>query len=133
MLLTLQTLNNSITAVDFRLEKHVMYDFGFAPDEKDTPTIYRHWSPFSEKYTGGDALVTALDDGWKLQGVVFRQEFWLAGVRRVCLYHVELVRNGETTRMVVVQNPYVTRLLFGSDAQVVLINQRKATSFDPLS
>lgn len=110
-----------------------MPDIRIASDEKDMPVTYRHWSPFSEKYTGGDALVTALDDGWKVRGVVFRQEFWLAGVRRVCLYHVELERNSETNRMIVVQNPYVTRLLYDSDAQVVLINQRKETSFDPLS
>ena len=110
-----------------------MSEIRYASDEMDTPANYRHWNPFSEKYTGGDALVTALDEGWKVRGVVFRQELWLAGVRRVCLYHIELERGGETQRMVVLQNPYVNRLLYGSDAQVVLINQRKQTSFDPLS
>jgi hypothetical protein len=99
------------------------------PDD-DVGRIYRHWSPVSEKYTGGDALLTALDDGWSVEGVIFRQEFWLAGVRRVCIYHIDLVRGDENAKMMVMQNPYVTRLMHEIGSQVVLMNQRKQTDFD---
>src|SRR5215213_10965032 len=102
------------------------------PDE-NIGRIYRHWSPVSEKYTGGDALLTAIDEGWKVDGVIFRQEFWLAGVRRVCVFHVDLRRGDETAKMLVMQNPYVTRMVHDLGAQVVLINQRKMTDYDRLS
>ncbi len=103
------------------------------PEEKDSANIHRHWNIDSERYTGGDALVTALDEGWQVKGVIFRQECWLAGVRRISLFHVELQRSGETRKMVVIQNPFVTKMLYGMDAQVVLVNQRKATNYHPHS
>ena len=74
--------------------------------------------------------MTALEDGWRIVGVIFRQEYWLAGVRRVCVFHVELERDGEVAKMTVVHNPYVIRFLRESGAQVVLINQRRQTDFD---
>lgn len=92
--------------------------------------IYRHWHPGSEKYTGGDALLTAIDEGWSVEGVIFRQEFWLAGVRRVCVFHIDLRRGDQAAKMLVMQNPYVTRLVHELGTQVVLINQRKQTDYD---
>jgi hypothetical protein len=91
--------------------------------------MYRHWSPISEKYSGGDTLLTAVEDGWRIKGVIFRQEFWLAGVRRVCVFHVDLERDGQTEKMLVVHNPYVIRYLLDMGAQVVQINQRRETDF----
>ena len=106
------------------------YDsFNVEPDES-VGRIYRHWHQGSEKYTGGDALLTAIDNGWVVDGVIFRQEFWLAGVRRVCVFHVDLRRDGESAKMLVMQNPYVTRLMHELGSQVVLINQRKQTDYD---
>jgi hypothetical protein len=99
------------------------------PDD-NVGRIYRHWHPQSEKYTGGDALLTAIDEGWMVEGVIFRQEFWLAGVRRVCVFHIDLRRGDETAKMLVMQNPYVTRMVHELGAQVVLINQRKQTDYD---
>ncbi|MBL8134321.1 MAG: hypothetical protein JNL42_20835 [Anaerolineae bacterium] len=86
---------------------------------------YRYWSAQSEKYTGCDALLTALDSGWKIDGVVFQQEFWLSGVRPVCVFHIELIRSDERAKMRVVHNPYLLRLLRNHDVQVVALNQRK--------
>lgn len=94
---------------------------------------YRHWHAGSEKYTGGDALLTAIEDGWEIDGVIFRQEFWLAGVRRVCVYHIDLRRGLEKTRMLVTQNPFITRFLYEANNQVVLINQRTMTDYNPQS
>lgn len=87
--------------------------------------IYRHWCPHSEKFAGGDALLTALEEGWQIIGIIFRQDFWYAGVRRVPVYHFELYRPDEVIRMAVIQNPYVTRLVSECGVQVVLMNQRK--------
>lgn len=86
---------------------------------------YRHWDPMSEKYTGADALMTALESGWQIDGVIFRQEFWLSGVRPVCVFHFDLLRDGERAKMRVVHNPYLVRLLNVLGVQVVAINQRK--------
>ncbi len=112
------------TSVETRYEP-----FSVEPDES-VGRIYRHWHPQSEKYTGGDAFLTALDAGWVVDGVIFRQEFWLAGVRRVCVFHVDLRRGDESAKMLVMQNPYVTRLMHELGTQVVLINQRKQTDYD---
>lgn len=103
------------------------------PEDKDSANIHRHWDDISERYTGGDALVTALDEGWAIRGVIFRQEFWLAGVRRITVFHVEIEREGERRKMQILQNPFVTKMLYGLDSQVVLINQRKETNFHPYS
>ncbi len=107
-------------------------DYSMEPDE-NAGQIYRHWSPTSEKYTGGDALVTVLDQGWQVSSVIFRQEFWLAGVRRVSIFHIDLRRGDESVKMLVMQNPYVTRLVHELGQQVVLINQRKQTDYDRMS
>lgn len=96
----------------------------------DVSRLYRHWSPACERYTGGDALTTALESGWRIKGVIFRQEFWLAGVRRVCVFHIDLEREDESAKMVVVHNPYVIRYIRDLGAQVVQINQRRQTDFD---
>ncbi len=94
------------------------------PDSSFT-SCYRYWDAQSEKYSGCDALITALDSGWTIDGVVFRQEFWLSGVRPVCVFHFELMREGVRAKMRVVHNPYLVRLLQGRGVQVVAINQRK--------
>lgn len=96
----------------------------------DIKRIYRHWSPSCERYTGGDALTTAIEAGWRIKGVIFRQEFWLAGVRRVCVFHIDLERADEIEKMTVVHNPYVIRYIRELGAQVVQINQRREMDFD---
>ena len=101
------------------METHLFMD----PDSAFS-VCYRYWSSESEKYTGADALLTALESGWTIDGDVFRQEFWLSGVRPVCVFHLELVRNGQRAKMRVVHNPYLVRLLKNHRANVVTINQR---------
>src|SRR5215813_1975581 len=123
-----ETVNTS----EQRTLESMMNRYNGEPDE-NAGQIYRHWHAESETYTGGDALVTALDEGWVVDGVIFRQEFWLAGVRRVCVFHIDLRRGEESAKMLVMQNPYVTRMVHDLGAQVVLINQRKQTDYDRLS
>ena len=81
--------------------------------------VEQHWSPKSEKYAGGDGLVTALDRGWEISGDVRREEKQYAGLRTVTIYHVPLVRGDETMTMPVLHNPYVNRLLRLSSIRVV--------------
>ncbi|MDZ4768994.1 MAG: hypothetical protein SGJ24_07695 [Chloroflexota bacterium] len=86
---------------------------------------YRHWNADSEKFTGCDALVTALESGWTIEGVVFRQEIWLSGVRPVSVFHFDLSRDDVRAKMRVCHNPFIVRLLNDLPVQVVAINQRK--------
>jgi hypothetical protein len=71
----------------------------------------RHWHPLSEKWAGADCLLTAIDNGWKVDPTVYCQEFWHAGSRLVTIYYFELTRDGETMEMPVITNPYARRLL----------------------
>lgn len=86
-----------------------------------------YWSPHSEEYASGDALLAAFDDGWQVDGVIFRQEVWLTAGRRTYVYHISLKRAGETLKMKMVYNPFITRLIFRLNVQVVLVNERKGT------
>jgi hypothetical protein len=73
--------------------------------------VVRYWSPLSETYAGGDALVTLLNKGWSIDETVFVEEYWHAGTRLVSIYHIDLLRDGETLHMPVLTNPYVCRLI----------------------
>jgi hypothetical protein len=86
---------------------------------------YRHWSPASEKFSPADALIGAIDRGWTIHGHVFQQEYWHTAGRRVPVYHFKLFRDGEIMPMVVIENPFVTRLLVKRNIRVVRINERK--------
>jgi hypothetical protein len=86
---------------------------------------HRHWSPHCEAYASGDALLQALENGWQVDGVIFRQEVWLAGNRRTLIYHVTVKRAGQTQTMKMVYTPYISRLVQELNVQVVRLNQRK--------
>ncbi|HEX2906871.1 MAG TPA: hypothetical protein VHO69_08430 [Phototrophicaceae bacterium] len=81
--------------------------------------MIRHWHPESEKYTGGDALFTALENGWEISKDVRFEEYWHAGVRSVLVYHFELTRGDETMVMPVIRNPYVNRIVREMPAQLI--------------
>lgn len=80
--------------------------------------VVRHWSPESEAYAGGDALVTQLNKGWDIQETVFFEEYWHAGTRPVLIYHIDLVRGDDTLHMPVLSNPYIRRLVDSLPVQV---------------
>jgi hypothetical protein len=71
--------------------------------------VTQHWSPESERYAGGDCLMTALHNGWEMSPTVRVEQKWYAGMRHVTIYHVELRREGKTMVMPIINNPYVTR------------------------
>jgi hypothetical protein len=87
----------------------------------------RHWSE-SEKFSPADALMSALEQGWQIYGVVFRQEFWHNAGRRVPVYHFKLERADTIMPMAVIENPFINRLLQDRRVRVVRINERKQQS-----
>lgn len=81
--------------------------------------VNRHWSPRSEKFAGADSLITAMNRGWAVSEDVVRHEHWHAGVRCVSVYHFTLRRDDTEITMPIIENPYVTRLLWSSEFNVV--------------
>lgn len=90
------------------LNFHVMY-----------PNTNRHWSPRSEAYAGGDSLLTAIQRGWQISNAVVRERYWHAGSRCVSIYHFRLRKGDREITMPVLENPYVTRMLFISPFDVI--------------
>ncbi len=83
-----------------------------------------HWSPTSQKYAGGDALITLLNEGWLLNETVFYEEYWHAGSRLVVIYYLTMVRDGEEMEVPVLSNPYVHRMMITLPVQVRPLAQR---------
>lgn len=81
----------------------------------------RHWCPHSEPFTGGDALLTALLDGWEMSTHIRKETHWYAGMRFVNIYYFELTRNGETRTMPVVDNPCVDKLITQSEFELEFV------------
>lgn len=88
------------------------------------PVFKRHWHPGSEKYAGGDALLTALDHDWDVKDTCYLEEFWHAGTRLVTIYHFELERGDEKMDMPVITTPYVRRILREQNFKILPIAER---------
>lgn len=73
--------------------------------------VVQHWSPDTEHFAGGDALVTMMMRGWELGPTVYMEYKHFGGNRRVRLYHCILSNRGHEIDMPVVHNPYVNRLI----------------------
>ena len=73
--------------------------------------VVSHWSPVSQRFAGGDALITYLAEGWEIGPEVLYEEFGQTGGRKVVVYYFELQRGKQTVRMPVIGNPYVERLV----------------------
>ncbi|MBZ0299551.1 MAG: hypothetical protein K8J31_07430 [Anaerolineae bacterium] len=71
----------------------------------------RHWCPQSQRFAGGDALLTYLNDGWEIQDNIYYEEYWHGGARRVLIFYFVLARKNECVTMRVLGNPMVDRLL----------------------
>ena len=76
-----------------------------------TSDLTCHWCPQSQRYAGGDALLTYLNNGWEIQGNIYCEEYWHGGSRRILIYYFVLARQGECVTMRVLTNPLVDRLL----------------------
>ena len=81
--------------------------------------VTHHWSPRSEDFAGGDCLLTALQRGWEVAYTVEEEKYWHGDVRAVSVYHFTLRRGNQEIVMPVIENPYVTRMLFMEPFEVV--------------
>ncbi len=80
----------------------------------------RHWHSESERYTGGDALYTAIENGWTMGEVVGYEDYERAGMEGViAVYYFELVRGSERLTMPVLNNPFIRRLIKESGVKPV--------------
>lgn len=88
-------------------------------------SLVRHWHADSEPFAGGDALFTALSEGWQLGETVAYEEYWLSGVRPITVYHFQLERGPERMTMPVLTNPYVRRLILEVGLKTVALGEKK--------
>lgn len=73
--------------------------------------VWQHWAPDTERFGGGDGLITAMMMGWELDKTIYMEYKHFGGNRRVRVYHCHLSYQGQTLEMPVVHNPYVNRLI----------------------
>lgn len=93
-------------------------------DIEDIGDVFHHWHGPSQKFAGGDSLMTALFLGWSLKKVVLLEKHWRTGARRMNIYHFELFREDEVMAMPVLANPYVERLIAEQGLEVVALVRR---------
>lgn len=86
--------------------------------------VVRHWSSKSQKYAGGDAVMTLLSNGWRIAETVFLEEYWHAGSRCVTIFHLEMHRDDEVMNVPVLSNPYVRRMVDTMPVQVRPVSDR---------
>lgn len=71
-----------------------------------------HWHSRSQKFAGGDQLLTAIRLGWQIaEQTIFAEQHWLSGTRPITVYNIVLSRADETIIMPVIANPYVERFI----------------------
>lgn len=70
----------------------------------------QHWHPGSERFAGGDHLLTAIEKGWEISECALVTH-WYAGMRAVKIYHFVLKRGDQQMTMPVIDNPYIQRLI----------------------
>jgi hypothetical protein len=83
------------------------------------PEFFRHWCDTSEKFAGGDALLTAMQNNWVAGATCYEEQYWHAGTRLVTIYHFDLYNGDETLHMPVITNPYVRRVIREENFKVV--------------
>lgn len=88
--------------------------------------VTKHWSHMSEPYSGGDALLTALYDGWEIDEEIKCEEKWLAGQRQILVFHVNMHRDGEMRVMHVLDNPYVSRMFAKREFRITPLQRSEA-------
>ncbi len=71
----------------------------------------QHWSFSSEKFAGGDNLLTALARGWEIESKVILKRHWFAGMRCIEIFHFTIKRDKIIAEMAVIGNPYVYRFI----------------------
>ena len=94
-----------------------MVNSGSSDYHVDYVDVTQHWHSKSQRYAGGDCLVTALDSGWDVREI-WCETHWFAGMRSVTVYYFELERGQEKMTMPVIHTPYITHLIMQMGQQV---------------
>ena len=81
---------------------------------------YRHWHGESEKYAGGDSLVTLIFHGWTIESIRQVNEPSKCSRQYIKVYHFELRRDEASMIMPIIGNPYVERLVMTSFFHLML-------------
>ena len=79
----------------------------------------QHWSYSSERFAGGDNLLTALSRGWEIEEKVQLKRHWFAGMRCIEIFHFTIQRDDKTVDMPVVGNPYVYRFVKTHNLEII--------------
>lgn len=79
----------------------------------------QHWSYSSERFAGGDHLLTALSRGWEIEETVVLKRHWFAGMRCIEVFNFTIQRDDVTVVMPVVSNPYVYRFIKNYDIKII--------------
>lgn len=79
----------------------------------------QNWSFSSEKFAGGDNLLTAISRGWEIDERVHLKRHWFAGMRSIEIFHFTIQRDDITVDMPVVGNPYVYRFILEHNIEVI--------------
>lgn len=91
------------------------------------PDFSRHWCDTSEKFAGGDALLTAMNREWTVESTCYEELFWHAGTRLVTIYHFTLHNGDETLLMPVISNPYIRRVIKEQEYEIVPFKEAKSS------
>lgn len=85
---------------------HNFSDFNFNTQER---LFHCHWSPESQRYASGDALLTLLDRDWEISSV--REECFSMSTGRYTVIHTFMLEKGlQRMTVPVVATPVVQRL-----------------------
>ena len=88
-------------------------------DSQDHDVNSQHWSYSSERYAGGDNLLTAIARGWTIDSKVTLRRHWFAGMRCIEVFHFTIRRDDVVADMAVLGNPYVYRYLASQPHELV--------------
>jgi hypothetical protein len=87
--------------------------------------IERHWCPVSEPYTGCDSLFAAMEQGWRLSGVVFCETFTYSQSRTSHVFHFQLVDSDHLLRMPIISSPPVINFIVAE--KLTVLSERDLT------
>jgi hypothetical protein len=73
--------------------------------------LNRHWHAGSEDYSGCDAFLAMLDQGWQITDAVLCEKFYFASNRQTQVYHFLMTRNQEKVAISVVSSPLLLNII----------------------
>lgn len=85
--------------------------------------LKRHWHAGSEDYTGCDAFLAMLDQGWQIADVVLCESVHFSGNRRTQLYHFLMTHKQEKIAISIISSPLLLKMISRFDLPVLCIEK----------